>query len=181
MNTKTNHFMRDSQCLFDQFPRVYLAGKIRQNCWRHRLIDGLRTHSWNDGPLAQEEFIYVGPFFVGCDHGCYHKGSTHGAGIGCTPDLDIHLWCVAQYCRNAVEACDLVFAFIESRDCHGTIAELERAHTKKIPVVIAFAPGLATPIANDFWFVCTLARSVVYDVDEDQLAALLRASLEALK
>ena len=162
-------------------PKVYLAGKIRQTCWRHLLIDGLRNHSWNDGALTQVDFDYLGPFFTSCNHGCYHRDSSHGAGIGCTPDFDIHLRCVAQYCRDAVEACDLVFAFIESRDCHGTIAELERAHTKKIPVVIAFAPGLATPIANDFWFVCTLARSVVYDVDEGQLAALLRASLEAFK
>jgi hypothetical protein len=33
-------------------PAVYLAGKIRQNCWRHQFVDGLRTHSWKDGVLA---------------------------------------------------------------------------------------------------------------------------------
>ena len=158
-------------------PKVYLAGKIRQTCWRHLLIDGLRNHSWNDGALTQVDFDYLGPFFTSCNHGCYHRDSSHGAGIGCTPDFDIHAWCIAQYCRHAVQQSDLVFAYIESSDCYGTIAELERAHTKNIPVVIAFAPGLATPIANDFWFVCTLARSVIYDVDESQLPALLRRSI----
>ena len=162
-------------------PKVYLAGKIRQTCWRHLLIDGLRNHSWNDGALTQVDFDYLGPFFISCDHGCYHRDTTHGAGIGCTPDFDVHAWCVAQYCRHAVQQSDLVFAYIESSDCYGTIAELERAHTHNIPVVVAFAPGLANENKNEFWFVCTLARSVIYDVDESQLPALLQASLEALK
>lgn len=159
---------------------VYLAGKIRQQCWRHRLVKGLRQHRWEHGPLRQVDYTYIGPFFVGCDHGCYHRDSTHGNGEGCTPDYDLNRNRVATYCRTAILHADLVFAYIESTDCFGTIAELERAHCFGVPVVIAFAPGVATPSSNDFWFVCSLAKTVIFDVLEEELPLLLRASIARL-
>ena len=62
----------------DRSLRVYLAGKISKNDWRHQLIAGLRNHSWEDGPLTQSGFTYVGPFFISCDHGGFHGPNTHG-------------------------------------------------------------------------------------------------------
>jgi hypothetical protein len=161
-------------------PRVYLAGKIRSDCWRHGLVEGLCYHLWEHGPLIQPDYIYVGPFFVSCGHGCYFRAATHGSGKGCTPDLDINQWRVAQYCRNAIREADLVFAYIESADCFGTIAELERAHCLGIPVVITFAPGIANPKINEFWFVCSLAKSVDFEISQRELPYLLRAAIEEL-
>ncbi len=75
---------------------VYLAGKIARNDWRHRIVeDGnksvhskLRNHSFEEnGPylnftFSDKLFRYVGPFFVACDHSCYHGRTTHGVGNG---------------------------------------------------------------------------------------------------
>jgi hypothetical protein len=157
---------------------VYLAGKIRKNCWRHTLVAGLREHHWNFGPLKQDEFVYVGPFFVGCDHGCYHQVSSHGNGSGCTHNQEASQPHVAELCRTAIRKADLLFCYLDSADCYGTIAEIERAHVYGVPVVIAFAPNIATEKSNDFWFVCTAAKQVHYGVDENQLSTLLKASIK---
>ena len=171
-----DEFFHDSENL----PKVYLAGKIRARCWRHNLIAELRNHHWNMGPLTQDEFIYIGPFFAGCDHACYHSANTHGNGNGCSPDLDIDRQTVARLCRQAVDKADLVYCYIDAADCYGTIAEIERAHIQGARVVIAFAPGLARPENNDFWFVCEGAYKVYYDVCECQLQKLLNDALRRL-
>ena len=80
------HDFTHGKSKLDPKPRrkIYLAGKVEQNCWRHKIVDGLRGKDWNDGPLPcaihidGESFDYTGPFFVSCDHGCYHGPGTHG-------------------------------------------------------------------------------------------------------
>lgn len=71
--------------------RIYLAGKIAKGGWRDELV-GPRAgalspsdwrEAWTDLPQAiLGVHTYVGPFFVGCDHGCAHGAGTHGAGLG---------------------------------------------------------------------------------------------------
>jgi hypothetical protein len=160
--------------------KVYLAGKIRKDCWRHKLVTGLREHHWSLGHLPQDHFTYVGPFFVGCDHGCYHQSNSHGNGMGCWPDRDADQQEVSRLCRESVNDADLVFCFIDSLDCYGTIAEIERANTLRKPVVIAFATGIATEDKNEMWFVCTLAARVHYNVCECKLPGLLNAAIEEM-
>lgn len=85
--------------------RVYLAGKIGKQDWRHQLFPGLdRLVTSNDldewrtwkssafnhqAPIIDPEWVdlaeierdgllYGGPYFVGCDHGGYHGRNTHG-------------------------------------------------------------------------------------------------------
>jgi hypothetical protein len=160
--------------------KVYLAGKIRKDCWRHKLVTGLREHHWSLGHLPQDHFTYVGPFFVGCDHGCYHQSNSHGNGVGCWPDRDADQQEVGRLCRESVNNADLVFCFIDSLDCYGTIAEIERANTLGKPVVIAFANGIAKEHNNEMWFVCTLAARVHYNVCECKLPVLLNAAIEEM-
>lgn len=72
----------------DEDPRprrkIYLAGKVSKRCWRHKIVRDLRSADWENAPLRSavcvngEAFDYVGPFFVSCDHGCYHGDGTHG-------------------------------------------------------------------------------------------------------
>ena len=161
-------------------PKVYLAGKIRKNCWRHLLVNGLREHNWDLGPLKQKEFLYIGPFFVGCDHGCYHMPGQHGGGKGCASEHDMTRYKVAARCRRAVDHADLVFCYIDSVDCYGTIAEIERASMQGIRVVIAFAPGIASSMHNDFWFVCTNAHQVFYNIHLEELPELFDNTLRGL-
>ena len=97
-------------------PKVYLAGKIRPNCWRDTLIEDLDKHHWQDGTLRHHGFDYVGPFYVDCSHGCYQHPNTHGTGPGCSPDLDINRRKVAKACLMAIDSADLVFCYIDAND-----------------------------------------------------------------
>ena len=72
--------------------RIYLAGKITKNGWRKEIVPQLRSAwgapcldaaDWRDiDPLefylGGVHFHYVGPYFVGCDHGCFHGPNSHG-------------------------------------------------------------------------------------------------------
>jgi len=81
----------------DPMPRrkLYLAGKVEKNCWRHSLVNKLREADWDNAPLLAaveiggETFDYVGPFFVSCDHGCYHGDGTHGC-LGKNGTEEVH-------------------------------------------------------------------------------------------
>lgn len=42
-------------------PKVYLAGKIRKNCWRYSLVSGLRAHHWDQGDLPRQPSHMLGP------------------------------------------------------------------------------------------------------------------------
>ena len=155
-------------------PRVYLAGKIEKNCWRCILVPRLREHLWEDGPLDTGTFVYVGPFFVGCDHGCYHGPNRHGAlhapestcSEGGYTQRQIH-----DLDTAAIENADMVLAYITSQDCIGTIYEMGWAAKSGRRLVIAFAPGVAT---KEFWFPATLAAAVHNGVTPGALPGLMR-------
>lgn len=173
----------------DRLPNIYLAGKIRKNCWRHKLVDGLRGHSWDHGPLVQRAFTYVGPFFVCCDHGCFHNKNSHGAiavrgGIDCLlgdeifSDFDYTRRNIVTLCFRAVAKCDLLFCYIDSADCYGTLVEVGYAHAHHVPVIILFSPGIASSTKNDHWFACEMASEVHYNVREEDLRGHLNCAIK---
>ena len=41
-------------------PKIYLAGKIGKNDWRHFLVPGLRNCEWKDCPLMPSTFNMSG-------------------------------------------------------------------------------------------------------------------------
>lgn len=179
--------VRNHEITMDRPPNVYLAGKIRKHCWRHSLVSGLRDHSWNDGPLAQVGFVYVGPFFVGCDHGCFHNSSSHGTvairGVNTCAGREMHAEFdsphleVANLCLGAVAKADLLFCYIDSSDCFGTLVEIGYALAHNVPVVIAFAPDVASAGDNDFWFASVKTSQVIYSVNKLDLPSLLMAAI----
>lgn len=89
-----------------KFKRVYLAGKIRPEDWRYRLVtepsrlslptddcgtgifhrDALFRDSTLDDPWPVLEnalfgtLDYVGPYFISCSHGCFNGKNSHGIG-----------------------------------------------------------------------------------------------------
>lgn len=157
-------------------PKVYFAGKITKLCWRHGLVPALRDHHWALGPIRLAGFTYVGPFFVACDHGCFHRPASHGAlseGADCSPDHGAERRAVIERCTSAVDDCDILFAYIDELECYGTVAEIERALIGKKYVVIAFAPGIVVPGANEFWFVAERAHRVELNVRPEELQQLL--------
>lgn len=161
--------------------KVYLAGKIRKNCWRHALVAGLREHHWDMGALPQPTFTYVGPYFVSCDHGCAHQPTQHGAENSCVLDDSVPRQEVVQLCFRALQNSDLVFCYLDSRDCYGTLVEIGYAIAMKKIVVVALSENLGRFTSNEHWFGCTGATKSYYAVNEKDLPCLLAKSLEELQ
>jgi len=180
-STVSNHHVKCQYCrrnflLGRLTPKVYLAGKIRKNDWRHSLVPNLRESSWYDAPVDCGAYLYVGPFFSGCDHGCYHGPTTHGnlSGSDQCQSHSMNREKVRHRCLQGVDKCDVFLAYIDSKDCYGTIAETQTAIIKGKFIVMAFAPGIDSPTTNDFWFLSIKAHRVHFDVSESDLPELLR-------
>ncbi len=154
-------------------PRVYLAGKIDKNDWRHRLVPGLRDHLIDDGPLRTESFIYMGPFFISCDHGCFHGPNKHGVRGGCSEGALTELQ-IIERSYAAIRSADLIFAYITAQDCLGTVNELTYAMTIGKPVVMAFARGVSS---REFWFTARTATAVHINITDRTLPSLLQKEL----
>lgn len=123
--------------------QIYLGGKIEKNCWRHWLVQGLHGALVNEAgtwPVLRDaifhEHDYTGPFFVSCDHGCYHGDTTHGLGIdlpacsGEGEERDV----VVDRCLTAIRGSSFVFVWLDGPEAYGTIAEM------------GFAKGIGVPI-----------------------------------
>jgi hypothetical protein len=170
-------------------PLIYFAGKIGQNDWRHSLVcadlRGAIGSGGNDEGLFDPGFtldcgryLYCGPFFVSCDHGCAHGANQHGAIGGCCDD-DYHE--VTEFDepgfndliarRRAIDAkhnrvfninlrrlrsANFVFAYIESGDAFGTLIELGMAHSWRIPIGLRLPPEAS----DDMWMVARTAQRV---------------------
>ena len=154
--------------------KLYLAGKIGKNDWRHELVPGLRCHEWDDGPISTPLFDYVGPFFQSCDHGCLHGPNTHGALAGegtCTEEITYTLEDIIRLNDEALSNADLLFVYITSADCLGTLVEIGRATLQpSTRMVIAFAPGINVA---DFWYSAKRADSVHTNISECCLQGIL--------
>lgn len=163
--------------------KIYLAGKIDKNDWRHTIVDnmsaaefmleGLCSADCQDTPpflksgkasfpiLSKVIFgqhDYVGPYFVRCDHGCFHGRSTHGV-ISCYQEWQDTISArreTVSLCLEAIEKSDLVFAWIDDPSCYGTLTELGLAFAADKQVAIAFPESFTQ--TRDFWFVSILAN-----------------------
>ena len=168
---------------------IYLAGKVRQGCWRHTIVKGLRKafsgseyeaknimppeKQW---PVLQKAVLgldYTGPYFISCDHGCYHGSDTHGVGGsldvyeatgghgGSESENGIYRKDVVNWCLGAIDRSDIVFAWIEDKTAYGTIAELGYAKAKGKTIWIAgpeVENGDAYDMWSDLWFSLALAN-----------------------
>lgn len=161
--------------------KIYLAGKITKNGWRHDIVPGLRDAgryelgfygydkiekiTW---PILYGRMVnghdYTGPYFVSCDHGCFHgkgrdSGPAHGwgdegyCGYGAGDDTKKF---VTSLCRRAIEGSDLLFAWIDSPDCYGTLVEIGIAFALHKKIRIAFRRDM--PWTEDFWFAASLSE-----------------------
>lgn len=127
--------------------RFYLAGKVSKNCWRHSIVRDLRgaeiladAEFYNSYILKNAifgVFDYVGPYFICCDHGCCHRKGHHGRHNGCENDRSGRSLAFSL-CMQQIRRCDILFAWINSHDCYGTIAEIGYAHAlgKKIYIAL---------------------------------------------
>jgi hypothetical protein len=155
--------------------RVYCAGKIAKGDWRHELSHEVRcvsgglydepSQAWPATYARDLGFVYTGPYFVSCDHGCYHGNGSHGSGLltdpledysGCggevTSQEQIHAQCLA-----AIRRSDVVFVWVDSLSAYGTLVE------------VGYATALGKTIwlahdgrdYSDLWFLFECAHEIV--------------------
>lgn len=150
--------------------KVYLAGKVSKHGWREDILgwspDGrtvnidCEDYEW---PIllfksSAAKLYYVGQYFKNCDHGCAHYPSSHGwpAGQPCCDEGSTHdVWTRDM---AVIRKADLVFAWIDSLDCYGTIAEIGYAHGKQKKIVIA-----GPEFYKDLWFVYQFVGGVAFN------------------
>lgn len=155
-----------NELLFHDGPHIYMAGKIELNCWRHTLVPNLRGCEHQNGVLPQPNFVYVGPYFIGCDHGGFHGPNQHGAMSLRDKTLVRKQLDVVTQCFEGLERCGTLFAYINAPDCYGTISEIEYALQNDKYVVIVFDPSVN---ASDFWFITVRTHRVLVGVTLEQL------------
>lgn len=173
--------------------RIYLAGKIQQNCWRHNVVAGLHDASsqiGEDWPVLHRaingSYDYVGPYFAATGHAVDHGNNTHG---NWTLIKDDHGGIsngaeVTSRCLSAIRRSDLFFAWLSDATAHGTLVEIGYALALSDgPEVVVGYPKVDPDsdeyfALDDMWFAFTVAPSqVVSETPEGALAlAIKRAS-----
>jgi very-short-patch-repair endonuclease len=147
---------------------IYMAGKISRNDWRGSYVrevsDWENLSSWPITRNALCGLDYTGPYFAtNGGHGITHGRSTHGNGLGRfwhehDPETSGQRAKVKDLCLRAIQKADLFFAWIDTEDCYGTIAEIGYAKGIGKPVWMA-GPG---NLPADLWFAFALADRRAY-------------------
>lgn len=147
---------------------VYLAGKISMTDWRCKITRyELNYDAYGDINPGQivavnEGLSVTGPFFISCDHGCYHGDGKHGVGA---VNSDEWPGCLGRYfskdevleiCKKQIESAEIVFAYIDGYDCYGTLAEIGYAHALGKDIVIAFN---SEELKKEMWFADKMQRN----------------------
>lgn len=140
-------------------PALYFAGRIKKETRRWGLAnwdqDGT-MHGWAPGEsfptptsVGRFQFSYVGPYAYGCDHGCTHGPNAHGsADTECmgAPWGESREHALAR-ALDGIRHADIVFAWLEDYEAHGTVAEIGYAVGRGKPVIVL--TGWDVP---DLWF-----------------------------
>ena len=149
-------------------PKIYIAGKIAKNDFRHRLVPQLRGMEWPGKPIECGRFIYCGPFFAGCDHGCSHGPSRHGvvSESAChdeqyaMTDKEIRDLVIVTN-NDALASADFVFAYIDCLTAYGTLVELGAAYAMGKQVILFFGKRIYGTKERHLWYAAHQA-DVVY-------------------
>jgi len=149
---------------------VYLAGKITSNGWRQEIFDMRNTFCGDDYDEIKLSTIQIrynfktnitGPFFLGCDHGCYHGENSHGVGIqcpnGCYGENTLTEKQVYDICTRQINNSNVVFAYIDENTCYGTLWEIGYAKAKGKHIDIVFDNE---KLMSNMWFICQAADTV---------------------
>jgi hypothetical protein len=113
----------------------------------------------------------TGPFFIACDHGCYHGRGNHGVGAddsgghfggGCLGNFFTRSQ-IFDICKSQIDKAEIVFAYINSHDCYGTIAEIGYAYASGKDIFILFND---LDVVDDMWFVSYMQRNTGIASDE---------------
>ena len=105
-------------------------------------------------------FTLVGPFFVGCDHGCSHGLGMHAV-ASCNDGMELDVQetrarvLKANFAR--IKGADFVFVHIDETDCFGTLVEIGYARGVGVPVHLHFGDKISAEERDQMWFAATTA------------------------
>lgn len=168
--------------------RVYMAGKIENpnTDWRVSITPHYPTRNHK----LPGYHTYVGPLpMMGRGHGV-PVPSTHGLGSeGMIDEDEVDSYFnnvyqsqerfkrdfIVDLCLGCIDDCDVLFAWIETLDCYGTLAEIGYARGKNKLILIGISEDLAIPTSrfteyskphnvlesHDLWFIETLADRAI--------------------
>jgi hypothetical protein len=170
--------------------RVYLAGKISRDDWRQDLIPDIEIEALDEEhhktwPILNKAILgkhdYVGPYFIGGNHGSFHSNNSHGVGASSSKkDLrefgGVSVKEVVRLCFQAIDQANMVFAWLDSPSAYGTLVEIGYAKAAGKTIVIGMPREFQ--YGGDMWFAQTMADLVVEAISPtDALAiALPRAA-----
>lgn len=157
--------------------KVYLAGKIRSNGWRESIIHMRNEENLFGGEYPKSkliemfkhgylpcitDYVITGPFFLACDHSCYHGEGSHGVGVnkeGCGTAYGDNFTEeeVIDVCKYQIEHSDIIFAFINDDTCYGSLFELGYAKSLGKKIIVVFD---TTKRQKDMWFIANNADCV---------------------
>ena len=148
---------------------VYLAGKIEANGWRQQIVDIRNNISGDEKDkirkgitLNYNDNIRIAcPFFLSCDHSCYHGNNSHGVGLNNYHPDGERYDCYAKtdhfseeevksICLNQIKRSDIIFAYINDNTCYGTLYELGYAAALNKPILLLFD---SSERRNNMWFI----------------------------
>ncbi|MET8993743.1 hypothetical protein [Amycolatopsis sp. NPDC004169] len=145
---------------------IYAVGKIEHNGWRTQLLPVCKEYDYgNDRTGIQPPWpvnpivdlpgaLYVGPHFLGDDHGCFHGENTHGVAAGGAACGEAYVGLsrpdVVKRCLTAIEQATHVFAWIDKGDAYGSLVELGFARGLGKQIYLYLAEDLAEE--EDMWF-----------------------------
>jgi hypothetical protein len=158
-------FYRFSKCT----SAFYAIGKITKNGWRSGFDVEMPCNTWDEylktTPVPTHfGFVYTGPFFIRCDHGCSHFTGSHATTSECIPnDADFRPGRVFRRCERQIQQAGFVFVWAGVGDdaldtAHGSLVEIGIAHALRKPILFAHHPQANL---RDFWFAVETASAVV--------------------
>ena len=159
--------------------RVYCAGKISKNDWRRVSSPNYGVLEDRDQELAIRhggvDWVYVGPWFRGCDHGCTHVPNAHAAIYECSsgdrrplsyytdsgpPGLHASQRAVLRNSLHQIAKCDVFYVRLDSAEAFGTFTEVGYAYALGKPLYVDVVDA---HIAKDLWFLLRMALETKHD------------------
>mgnify|MGYP006440862837 CR=1 FL=1 len=168
---------------------VYLAGKFKGVTE----FDYTSTHNWRDDILACHSIKDTTDTENDLDHSSNQKEwkvrkNGIADGINCTgpffvgdhrvPVINNHGWDefsnnlhkannnVFNLCKHAIDKSDVLFAWINSSDCHGTLVEIGYAYQRVKHLVVVYS---TKQLSKDVWFPSQFA-GITFICDNPRMA-----------
>lgn len=144
-----------------QIPNVFLSGKVTNQDWRTSVLSDTCSHKFE--PINMGGWIYCGPFYNACRHGCVRQmQNLHGQSLGgeCCFGPQKYQHEIKQKCFEGVSDCDVFVVYLNAPACYGTMVEVGWAEALRKQIVVLVDSSISQELRSDFWF-CTTGHPVI--------------------